>query len=318
MSKNNITNQHAKSSRPLLGELGALLPIVIGLTAMMIQLLQTYQKQKSTILLFFGAVLLALSTIFWRKSIRTDGRNKMKRLVIPLLVTLLGLAACASVFFLPTPPLRNQLLDIFENRNLNGSIVLAFYNKNKDENNLIKSSIGELKVVIFKKLNNDSVEIIYKPEIDPSGITIISELTEGEYCIGISFFGIILDYVENVNVDYNRFEFVELILKNPQGIIRFEALDSSNFPLSNIYFEIRSTTEQPFRGWKTGKDGKTLDFWIYSLTEKSIGSYYAVAEIEDANEIRHEVWRSKSLRPFFKHEGDKYETIRAIINLENQ
>lgn len=319
MKKNKINDQREKPSNLLLGELGALFPIVIGLTLMMIQLLQTYQKQKSSILLFFGVVLLVSSSIFWRKGIRTARRKKMKKLITPLLLTLLGLAACTSVFISPTPPLRNQLLDIFENRNLNGSIVLAFYDKKKGENNLVKSSIGELKVAIFKKLNNNSVEIIYKPEIDPSGITIISELPEGEYCIGISFFGIILDYVENVNVDHNRVEFVELILRNPQGIIKFEALDSSNSPLSNIYFEIRSYTEEPLRGWKTGKDGKTTDFWIYSLTEKSIGYYYAVAEIDYSNEMKHEVWRSEPFRPLYKYTGDRFETKPVVIKLsENQ
>ncbi len=305
------------SLKGLVNEIGPIITLASVLIFLMIQLRQSYQKQRSTILLLIGVIFMVLAIILWYVSQRLVRSIKMKKMLqyFTISLVLIGFTGCLTYMVSPSLPPENQLLNIFEEHNLNSSIVFALYNKTKARSNLIKTlKDNELKVVIFKKSQDELIEIIYTPEIDASGITIISELPEDEYCIGLSFFGIILDYVESINVDHQRVEFVELISKNIQGTVIFEAMDSLNNPLSDIFFTIKSNTDEALRGHKTGKNGKTIDFWIYSLSKKSIGSYYAVVEMEDANGNKHEVWRSETFRPIFKRTGDKFETIRAIIN----
>lgn len=298
------------------GEYALLIGIVSGIIMLIIQLQQSYRMQKSTIWLIPASLFFLLALIFWNRIQRLEGNRKMRKkiMIITIILLVMGLAGCATFFFTPQGLPEDQLLDIFENRNLNGSIVLAFYNGSKGKDHLVNNVDQELKVVVFRK-NDDSIEIIYSPEIHPSGITIMSELPEGEYCIGISFFGIILDYVEQVYIDHNRVEFIELIRKNPQGIVKFEAVDPSDNPLSGIIFQIKSSSDEPLREWETGNDGKTIDFWVYSLSEKSIGSYYAIAMVRDENGNEQILWCSENFRPHFNHVGDKYSTIRAVIKI---
>lgn len=292
-----------------------LIPILLALISSIIAFQHIYNKQKSTLYLVIGSILFFVSGLLLNKASGKKEKKMKKIMVLGIILSLLGFAACSFYISAPSQPVKNELFHIFENRDLNGSIVVVLWDGAKGKGTLIKNPKSQLKIDIFKKFDDGSIETVYKPEIESSGVTVISELPEGEYCVGISFNGIILDYVDHVRTGSSRVEFIELINKNPEGTIKFEAVDQSNRPLSGIRFDIWSDRGLPFRGGRTLKNGQTNDFWIYSLTDKSIGSYYAVAEMEDEASHRREVWRSKPFRPFFKYVGDKCEVMRAIINL---
>lgn len=300
------------------------IPLILGAFILILNVQVNIQKASSIYLLIISFVLILLSIIleYTSKISRYNSEKtkikKQKNISITIYI-LLSFAVIFIVIFIFSGNehyKNSEYLEFYDNNNLSGTISVVAWDNYKGNNRIMKNYDKELSLCVFKLDSSKSVYWKEDFDFDSSGVTNISSVPKGIYNIGISFFGIILDFIPNVQIEQNRYSFLDIILKNYNGKLQFQVLDSLNNPMKNKKVVLVSSAGIALRGTTTDDLGISDYQYIRSINKNSVGNYFAEVYSVDSNNNSILLFKSQPLTPYFSRPNETGEIIKLVIKQE--